>query len=139
MKPLSYFKNPIERLIIRHILKALYIICCSQKDKDDFYKFQLDIYGEITDYKIDWDLLFELTDFVYSLSFNTLVLTNIEKKIVYLSLFYIDLPQIGMLIGYSYNSIRRMQTDIRKKMNVPKEKSLSLFLHENYNVNLKIY
>ncbi|CAK7013064.1 MAG: hypothetical protein PARBA_00540 [Parabacteroides sp.] len=25
MKPLSYFKNPIERLIIRHILKALYI------------------------------------------------------------------------------------------------------------------
>lgn len=132
MKSLSYFKTPLEQLIMKQILLALY---ATHKNENEIIKARQQlIYGQVVENRIDWELFYQLIDITYPSLPDSFTFSGVEKQIVCLSLFYVDLPQIALLTDYSFNTIRKRQTDIRKKLNITKEISLTRFLREKLQI-----
>lgn len=132
MKSLTYFKTSMEQMIMKQILLALY--STHKNENEGLIIIQQEIYGQIVENRIDWELFYELVDMTYPSLHNSFTFSKVEKQIVYLSLFYVDLPQIALLTDYSFNTIRKRQTEIRKKLNIAKEINLTQFLRDKLHI-----
>lgn len=132
MKSPTYFKTSMEQLIMKQILLALYMT--HEKRSESIRLMQQAIYGQVIDNRIDWELLYELIEMVYPSLHDSFTFSGVEKQIVYLSLFYVDLPEIALLTNYSFNTIRKRQTEIRKKLNIAKGITLTQFLQDKLQI-----
>lgn len=117
---------------MKQILLALY--STHKNENEGLIIIQQEIYGQIVENRIDWELFYELVDMTYPSLHNSFTFSKVEKQIVYLSLFYVDLPQIALLTDYSFNTIRKRQTEIRKKLNIAKEINLTQFLRDKLHI-----
>lgn len=106
------------------------------KHKDFLSEYSKIIFERDDQFAVDWDLLIELTNNVFGNFYNEIGkqfsdLIETDTKIIMLLKLGFSVSEIALIFDKSIHTIYRYSSNIRKKLNIPEEESITDFFDRN--------